>query len=433
VSLSALERGTDAAGADPAAAFPIVRNTVKLAACLAVNSTAFQLSVALATTTFVLVTGVESLLGLGPALFLGASAAAALVGGRAMDRFGRVPVLAAGFVLAMCGNALTALGAWSGSSVAVVLGLLVVGSGQGTVALSRAAGGDLYPPERRARGISYVLFGSVFGAVLGPAVFVPLFSGRELTADSLVVPWLAASAISAAGFVVALSIRPDPRRIAQAYAERAAPDSGVAHRKAPLSEILRRPGVPPALAAGLASFVVMVVVMNLTGHLVTDDRGHDPAAVFPIISAHVAGMFGLVLVVGDLVDRLGRRRSLVGGLALVSASVLVLAWVGSVAVIAVALFGLGLGWAFSFVAASAELVDRSGPLERGTLLGFHDLCAGALAALCAIGGGYLLGAYGPLALALAAALVAALPAVWIFSGPDWRARGATAAGTLRAR
>ena len=35
----------------------------------------------------------------------------------------------------------------------------------------------MYPPERRARGISYVLFGSVFGAILGPAVFGPLFAG----------------------------------------------------------------------------------------------------------------------------------------------------------------------------------------------------------------------------------------------------------------
>ena len=50
----------------------------------------------------------------------------------------------------------------------------------------------MYPPERGARGISYVLFGSVFGAILGPAVFGPLFAGRDLDASALTVPWLAA-------------------------------------------------------------------------------------------------------------------------------------------------------------------------------------------------------------------------------------------------
>ena len=37
------------------------------------------------------------------------------------------------------------------------------------------------------------------------------------------------------------------------------------------------------------------------------------------------------------------------------------------------LFGLGLGWNLSFVAATAELADRAAPAERGKLLGFNDL------------------------------------------------------------
>ena len=40
----------------------------------------------------------------------------------------------------------------------------------------------MYPPRAARAGISYVLFGSVFGAILGPAVFGPLFAGRELDA-----------------------------------------------------------------------------------------------------------------------------------------------------------------------------------------------------------------------------------------------------------
>ena len=57
-----------------------------------------QLAVAVATITLVLVTGIESILGLGPAIFLTAGALAALPAGRLMDRLGRVPVIAGGFV-----------------------------------------------------------------------------------------------------------------------------------------------------------------------------------------------------------------------------------------------------------------------------------------------------------------------------------------------
>ena len=58
--------------------------------------------------TFVLVTGFRSLLGLGPAIYLAAAALSALPVGRAMDRFGRVPVIATGFALGSLGCTVTA-------------------------------------------------------------------------------------------------------------------------------------------------------------------------------------------------------------------------------------------------------------------------------------------------------------------------------------
>ena len=103
----------------------------------------------------------------------------------------------------------------------------------------------MYPPERRARGISLVLFGAVFGAILGPTVFSPLFAGRELDADALVVPWLAAAGIMVGGLALVLAVRPDPRRIAAL----ATPDVPTARRRRRSREILRRPGVPTALCS----------------------------------------------------------------------------------------------------------------------------------------------------------------------------------------
>ena len=76
---------------------------------MAVYSSVLQLVAAVSSITFVLVTGVEGLLGLGPAIFLVASALAAVPAGRLMDRIGRMPVIAGGYVAAAVGCSLTAL------------------------------------------------------------------------------------------------------------------------------------------------------------------------------------------------------------------------------------------------------------------------------------------------------------------------------------
>ena len=91
-------------------------------------------------------------------------------------------MIAGGYLLATVGCGLTALATNVDSTPLLILGFLLTGAASGIALLIRTAAGDMYPPERRARGISYVLFGSVFGAILGPAVFGPLFAGRELDA-----------------------------------------------------------------------------------------------------------------------------------------------------------------------------------------------------------------------------------------------------------
>jgi MFS family permease len=157
----------------------------------------------------------------------------------------------------------------------------------------------------------------------------------------------------------------------------------------------------------------MVAVMTLTGAVVVDHHHHAADNVFPIIGAHVIGMFGLIIVVGDIVDAIGRTRSLAGGLLLMAASTISLLWITGVAASMVALFGLGLGWNFSFVAATAVLSDVTEPAERGKLLGFNDLLAGLTGAGLALLGGVALTALGVASLAIGGAALVAAPALWI--------------------
>ena len=281
---------------------PIGRNTALLSAALAANSGMLQLQAAVASITLVQVLGIDGLLGLGPAVVLACGALAAPFAGRAMDRVGRVPVLATGFAIGAVGGVVAAAGSASGSAVLVFTAFVLIGIASGIALLARTAAGDMYPPERRAHGIALVLFGAVFGAILGPAVFSPMLSGKELDGDALAPLWLAGSGFMIVALVLVLFVRPDPRRIADIlHTGEPPPDTSV-----PLSQIVRRPGVIPALLAAQASFGVMVGVMTLTGSVVVDHMHHAAHTVFPIIGAHVIGMYALVIVVGGIIDRIGR-------------------------------------------------------------------------------------------------------------------------------
>jgi len=375
-----------------------------------------QLAVAVATITLVLVTGIESILGLGPAIFLTAGALAALPAGRLMDRLGRIPVIAGGFVVGAVGCSLTALGCAADSTPLVVLGYVGIGSMNGAVLLARTAAADMYPEERKARAISYVLFGALFGAALGPLVFRPLFAGKDLELDALVLPWFAAAAMCLLGLVIALLIRPDPRTMALEL-QRSAESGGEppAAPPAPLREILRRPGVPTAVMGALSSFAVMVGVMNLTGYIVVGHH-HEQADVFTVISLHIVGMYALVLVIGALVDRVGRRPTLVWGLGIMAVSTILLAWVESIAGTSLSLFLLGLGWNLSYVSATAELVTHATPVERGRLVGATDLAAGLLGASLALIGGAAYTEWGVVAVAVGGTLAVVVPAIVMVAG-----------------
>jgi MFS family permease len=161
----------------------------------------------------------------------------------------------------------------------------------------------------------------------------------------------------------------------------------------------------------------MVGVMNLAGYIAVGHRHHQ-SDVFTIISAHIVGMYGLVLVTGDVVERIGRRRAIVIGLATMAASNAALVWLDGILGMSVSLFGLGIGWNLSYVAANTELVDLAAPSERGRLIGFNDLLSSFTGAALALIGGVVYSGGGVMPLAASAAALAALPAAWVLLLPS---------------
>jgi MFS family permease len=171
-----------------------------------------------------------------------------------------------------------------------------------------------------------------------------------------------------------------------------------------------------ALLAAVASFSVMAGMMTLAGYVLVG-HGHPQGSVFPVLSAHFIGMFGLMPIVGNIIDRLGRLRALVGGLLLIGFCSLSVVWVvESITATSLALFGIGLGWNFSYVAATAELADKTVPVERGKILGFTDLLAGLFSAVLASLGGLTLAAVGLAGIGVAGLALTVAPTLWVLRG-----------------
>ena len=166
------------------------------------------------------------------------------------------------------------------------------------------------------------------------------------------------------------------------------------------------------MLAALASFGVMVSVMNLSGYVLVEHHHHAQSSVFPVIGAHVLGMYALVLVVGALIDRIGRAPALAGGLLIMAVSTI--GCCGSTACghggAAVRARG---GLERLFVAATAQMADLTAPSERGRLIGFNDLLSALLGASLALLGGYALDSIGVAALAIGATALVAAPVLWL--------------------
>jgi hypothetical protein len=123
-----------------------------------------------------------------------------------------------------------------------------------------------------------------------------------------VMPWLVAAGFMLAGLVLVLNVRPDPKRMGTLLVERATTVRSP-EKTSPLVEILRRPGVAVALLAAVTSQSIMIGTMSLTGYVLVS-HGHHQAAMFLVVSAHFVGMFGLTLVAGYIIDRVGRDKAL---------------------------------------------------------------------------------------------------------------------------
>ena len=360
-------------------------------------------------------TGRTAMAGVPGALYVLGQACGAVIWGFSMERIGRRRALALGQVIGVIGSAIAMAAVVDRSFVFFLGGLVLVGVARSAVDLGRFAAAEVHLPTERGRAISNVVLGSTVGAVFGPLLVGPtgqlaLWAGFAELAGPYGV---GCGVLALAAALIFSGLRPDPRDIGRELA-RFHPDSVPVQTTRSLMEILRQPGVIVAMTSVVFAQLVMMVPMSITSvHMKAHQ--HPLTAVSIVISAHTLGMFAFSLISGRLTDRWGRSPVIILGSAVMILSCLMAMPSIRLVPLLAALFLLGLGWNFAYVAGSTLLADQLSPGERAKTQGCNDLLLNLASAASQIGSGvvYASGGFGIMSLAAAAAAVVPLAlAIW---------------------
>jgi len=354
--------------------------------------------------------------------------------GRLMDRVGRRNGLSLGYVLGIGGALLAGWAVLQGSLPLLLLGIFLAGAARGTNELGRYAAAEASPAHRRGRALSLFILGGTVGSVFGPAlVDVTNNIASSLGMADLSGPWFGAAILMVVGLLVTfVFLRPDPQEIARRFAD-SEPAQSVADDTdggRSVREVLRDTRAQIAIGAMVFSQLAMVVVMTVTSVYMRDDQ-QELSTISLVIMAHTLGMFGLSYLTGWLVDRIGREKMIMAGTGLLVFSCVMAPLSSEPWWLVAALFLLGLGWNFAFVAGSTLLDDTLRIQEKGRVQGAADTLINIASGVGSLGSGLVFAALGFAVTSWITILPAAIPLVlvlWLRSGGERLSPGKVVAG-----
>lgn len=312
-----------------------------------------------------------------------------------MDRFGRRKGLSLGYLLGTVGTAVSVFAIMAGSFLLFLAGALLVGAARGSAEQSRYVAAEVQTPARQAKAMGLIVFAGTIGAIGGPLLVTP--SGH--LAHTLGLPtytgvFISASLMLALALLVTfLFLRPDPLKISQAMAgptpdQLPRPVGADLLPVRPLRQIFRQPHMMLALAALAIGQMVMTLLMVITP-LHMSHHHHAEQAISFVIMAHTVGMFGLSGLTGWLIDRFGQPAIILAGALILVLSSLMTPWSPQFFPLALALFLLGLGWNFCFLAGSALVSKGLAAHERGRIQGANEMFVALAAGAGSFGTGFL--------------------------------------------
>ena len=263
------------------------------------------------------------------------------------------------------------------------LGLVFIGVGGAFVQQYRFAAADAAPPEYKPKAISWVLFGGVFTAILGPQIVIHT---KDLFAPYTFAGAFAGVVVLAilGALLISFMKAPDPISAA-AKASELPPRS----RK----EIITQPVYAVGLICAVGSYMLMTFLMT-GAPLAMVAAGCTQEQAFLGISWHVLAMYAPSFFTGSLIVKFGRERIIIVGLMMLVITAMVGLHGESLWHFWSALILLGLGWNFGFIGATAMVADSYRQSEKGAAQGFHDAVLFTLVAFASLMSGVVFNAGG---------------------------------------
>lgn len=350
------------------------------------------------------VSGQEALSGLPHSILIFTPALTAYSMRLVMNSLGWRLGLALGYFAGAIGTVSGLFAVLTNNFFLLILAAFFLGTARASGDLSRYAVGQMYESSKRARMIGRVVFASAIGGILGPllspwaANFAPTLN---IPSDAGIWSLSAILYIAASIFTV-LFLFPDPNQFTKQTSEENVKEK--VNSKSSVWSLFKLPVVQLAVSSMAISQLVMVVLMVMTPlHIHKLHYGNEVIAY--VISAHVLGMFGLAALTGYLIDRFGVIPMLFAGALVLASSVILAPLTHSGLVLAIALFLLGLGWNFSYVAGSTLLSSSLPQAQKSKLQGISDSLIAFIAGSSSLGSGPLFALSGYLGLSIAGLLI----------------------------
>lgn len=355
-------------------------------------------------------TGAVTWSGLPSAMGIVGTAAGASMISVLLRRTRRRTGLTVGYVVGGVGALLAVVAIRAGAFPLLLLGATLFGVGHAATQLTRYVVADMHEALHRGRALGWIVWAGTIGGVVGPSLLAP--SGRAAEAAGLpeltgvYVVGAIAMAVVAVGYQAVL--RPDPGTLVVVEE-----DEPVTTGAAVAGSVWRLPLVRVAITVMVTGQVVMVWLMSMTPVHIRE-AGGDLGRVGLILSAHIFGMYALAPLAGWVEDRLGSVVAIGVALAtLASAAVLAAtAPVGGL-LMGVALFLLGLGWSFGFVAGSTMLARGIPITVRASVQGRVETAVWLSSAAASLGAGLLLDVVGFVGLCMLGLAALVLPAAFV--------------------
>lgn len=315
------------------------------------------------------------------ALIVIGSACGAMPASLFMHRVGRKTGFICGTLVAMLSGISCTAAVIFENFYLLALGGFLYGVFASFAQLYRFAVVDAASTHFRAKAISLVLAGGVFAGFAGPNL---ANWGKNLIADHLFAGaflFTIVASLLAAMVLLFLSI-PNLTR-----AQRDGPQR-------PLIEIMKQPVFIAAAVSATVAQCVMNLLMTATPIAMISHSGHNFGAVATVISSHTVAMYAPGFFTGALVKRFGEIRIIMGGLLLEAACI-------GFALSGIAVFDfwlamvmLGLGWNFTYTAATSLMTTTYTAAERAKTQGMMNQVIYTVVAIGSLSSGALIHFFG---------------------------------------